>query len=164
MQVKERTDWNKTDEKHFLLMLWDYIKELNDINSKVGLRSPEKLKEEYCYTGYTKYYLLYEGKYAVGFAIIGYGKNCHISANLYIEEFYIRPKFRRQGYGLFLADQVLFGADAVCFYTLEKNRTAEWFWKKYFSGWRDLSRVIEDYTKAPDFTTWHFVANEKALS
>lgn len=163
VEVREKSNWNKDDEKHFLLMLWDYIRELHEINEKVQLRSPGELKKEYCYTRYTKYYLLYEGKHAVGFAIVGYGKNCHPSADLYIEEFYIRPKFRRQGYGLYFADQVLSGANAICFFTLEKNWPAVWFWKKYFGSWRDVSDSIPDVAEPCDFTKYHFVAKPEAF-
>ena len=158
-EVRERSEWNKDDEKRFLLMLWDYIKELHKINEKVPLRTLEELKAEYCYTQYTKYYLFYAEKQAVGFTIIGYGENCHPSADLYIEEFYIRAKFRRRGLGHLLADRVLTGANAVCFFTLEKNWPAVWFWKDYFSRWKDASSVVPDVAEPCDFIKYHFVVN-----
>ncbi len=164
VQIRERSEWNQADEKHFVLMLWDYVKELNSFNDKVQIRTAEELKREYCYTPYTRFYLLYEGKQTIGFAIIGYGKNCHPSADLYIEEFYIRPKFRRQGYGLFLADRVLAGANMVCFFTLEKNWPAVWFWKKYFGSWRDVSGIVADTSEPCDFTKYHFVVNPECFN
>ena len=70
----------------------------------------------------------------IGFVVVGYPPNCHPDAELFIQEAYISPESRRNGYMSRVIAEVL-GKDTpkVCLYILHQNHTAYKFWHGLFT-------------------------------
>lgn len=140
----------------FAELLTEYIKELHQLESNVELRDKEQLIEEYFYMPDTDLYLLLSSDNSVvGFAIIGHGINCHPDVDIYIEEFYIKPEYRRQGYASSFAEEIVGHVDSVCFFELKTNTSAKALWNKVFDDWIDLSKSIKDTSNAPEWLDWY---------
>ena len=146
---------NNAKFKELSYMLWQYILELNKIEPNVTERSQEALEEEYFFCPGTEYILLMCGNDCAGFAIIGRGVNCHPDADMYIEEFYIRPEYRNKGCGHTFAKMLLDGVQAVCFIVLKKTAKAEKMWKEVFSDWKDVSIQIPDVIPTEEWCNWY---------
>lgn len=90
----------------------------------------------------------------IGFLIMGYAPNCHPDADIYIQEAYISPESRRNGYMSRVIAEVL-GKDTskVCLYILHKNHAAHKFWHELFAklGYAPfepaLGPAFDDYGK-----------------
>ena len=91
----------------------------------------------------TNRYLIRDGKcQVIGFAIIGRKGNTAPDTDTFIQEFYIRPDFRKLGYGKKAALELLEEYPGTCCYlTLKGNKVAEIFWEKVMSeaGMADVS-------------------------
>lgn len=138
MTLKIRQCESRRDYDNLLGMLCDYIAELHSVDECVKPRGQNELAAEYFYTEDTIFYVLYSDSKPAGFAIIGEKSNCHPLADIYIEEFYIKPDFRKTSCGRQLIGYVLNDMKPryVCFYILDKNRPAHEFWDKIFGDWQ----------------------------
>jgi predicted acetyltransferase len=148
------------DYEDLLLMLSDYIIELHNIDpTHVKLRSDTELSYEYFYTEDTDFYLLYSEENApIGFAVIGHDSNCHPLADMYINEFYIKPSYRNNGYGrdLFEGIQSLLPTeiDRLCMYILKNNTNAIEFWSRALNPeWIDVTYAYSNNT--PKHLLWY---------
>ena len=137
-------------------MLHEYILELNQIDKGVKVRDIISLKNEYFYNEDTYFYIIYKNNVPVGFTIIGDNTNCHEDADIYIEEFYIRPLFRREHYGRSLILHVLFThkPDTLCFRILKKNKQAHKFWSIIFSEWSKYNLIDTAPSDNTDFFSY----------
>lgn len=73
-----------------------------------------------------------------GFAVIDKNPEegkCHPLAQMNITDFYILPRYRRKGYGLSFAQELINGYDKVSLMVLRKNAAAFAFWNRVFEGW-----------------------------
>lgn len=90
----------------------------------------------------------------VGFVIIGWGDNCHPDADFYIQDVYIRPPFRHQGYiRKFMEKYFAKHKGVYCLLILNENRPAKLFWTKLFTKagfqpcWLSDVGVTDQYCK-----------------
>lgn len=155
-QCKSRQDYD-----YVLDMLYDYIIELNSFNKCVKLRNKKTLAGEYFYAADTLFYILYIDELPAGFAIIGEKSNCHPLADIYIEEFFIKPDYRKTSCGRQLIGHVLNDKQpqCVCFYILDKNRPAHEFWDKIFANWQYVK--VTDSLIADMNTDFYFYEKKK---
>lgn len=149
----------------FSNMLYDYICELHEFDyENIPLKTQTQLEKEYFNEKDTTYKLLIDHNIYIGFAIIGYKTNCHKAVDIYIEEFYIKPQYRKQGYGKILINDILFNTsqniNTVCLYILPKNKNAISFWKKVFSKWENITNTIRD-TNALTYVDWYVYSRNK---
>ncbi len=130
---------NETDVKSFESLMYEYIAELNEhdaqpipaqfqhkwINSIITMQGPKDRHLELCYIGEVLIGFLYgkiDHKNHKGFIKPGYG---------YIMEFYVKPHYRRSGYGkrMFRRMEQLFQMDgAKMMYLTADPVTGKPFW------------------------------------
>lgn len=137
-------------------MLYEYISELHSIDENVELRNKQQLMREYLYSdAATELYLFKKDNETIGFGFIGFSDNCHPEADIYIEEFYIKPQYRNNGYGLRFAHMILNDVDSVCFYILTLNEPAKNFWRTVFNEW-ELDLSVPDINEKYNWLDWYF--------
>lgn len=154
----------KADYKVFIDLLYDYVNELHDIDDSVRLRDKKTLKKEYLSNidEDNQFYLIYDNNMLpAGFAVVGVNNYCHPQADIYINEFYIKPEYRLRGYGdnlfssICLANLLFESGNKICMYILKNNTRAIQFWSGLLkrNGWLD---VTEDYyNDTPDNLYWY---------
>lgn len=132
----------------FLAMYTDYTKTLAPFNPyiKIGLANSyadDYFRQEFFET--VKIHLIEaENDEIVGFIIISNSaaKNCTApGTNWCIHEFYIKPEFRRKGYGLKALEEFQKEhSGKVCYFVLRANTVAKSFWKSVEEklGWVPL--------------------------
>ena len=153
--VKEVSD--KLEYEIILNMLYEYIIELSNMYSRVFVRKPNELAEEYFQVPDTKIFICYNDIIPIGFCVVGYNDNCHELVDIYINEFYIKPLYRKQGFGrLFINDIInTMQANSICMFTLKENINAERFWKSFFYNWLDASKTYHYSSVVPEQLNWH---------
>lgn len=74
-----------------------------------------------------------ESNKVIGFLYIGYPPNCHPDADFYIQEAYIIPEFRHQGYMRNEIQKfVKNNPGRYCLFIINNNAYAKLFWDKLF--------------------------------
>ena len=122
-----------------LQLLCDYLNELQKIKGLSPLSSEElnSVCSPYFDAKNTKWIDIYDGKHGkdiIGFLIIGFPPNCHPDTNFYIEEAYIKPQYRRQGYMSSVASKFIKdNPGSYCLFILNRNEAALQFWHKVFA-------------------------------
>lgn len=119
-------------------MFCDY---LNELQCMKGLQPLGALKLGELYTSYARsknsvWGDIYAegGETVVGFLIIGHSPNCHPDADFYIEEAYIKPEYRRQGYMSAAVSRFISEHQGTyCLFILNNNTAAQHFWPKLFA-------------------------------
>lgn len=147
----ERFDGSYTEyHDTFISMLKDYIKELYEFDKGIPLdRDDYTLKQEFLFTPSTYHYFARLNGKVIGFAILGRADNCHPAADVYIEEFYILPEYRKQGIGYKVINHLLSDDNTACYYCLRKNKVARKLWNKVFNHWfRKRDRECEQDSEA----------------
>ena len=108
--------------------------------------------------GNTWIYVIEKGTEIIGFFMIGINDNKHPMSDYYIGEYYIKPEFRRNGYGktaisCFIKEH----PGAYCLFIFKENLFAQNFWKQVFN---DLKYVDESHlfsaAIAPDDSYFYF--------
>lgn len=162
MEISLRKLGFKADEdiEEYIDMVKEYSTELHSINSKYRIINRAEAME-WLLTPFTNYWFCIADGNIAGFSIIGYFQNCHYEADLYIEEFYIKPEYRRKGIGKKFAHSIIESnknhiekADNVCFFTMKGNDRAITFWKNVFSAWDLLP--VPDTSNAPEHLVFNF--------
>ena len=147
-------------------MLYAYVLELHTLDEDlVKIRDKEALKNEYFWSEDTNFYLIYTDDTPIGFAVIGINGCCHPLADIYINEFYIKPEYRNQGFGEDLFDGVIqlehpsSVSDIpfrICLYIIKNNKTAIRFWNNLLSSeWINVTNQYSNENPNPEYLFWY---------
>ena len=140
-QVQLDRKYDRKYKKVVTELLMATLVEYHTMNEKVPLRGKRKIEEDF-HLNYPLYpqiiFLAFVDDEVIGFSIIGYADNCNPLADIFICELYIKPEYRRKGYGKEFANIVIQKSRGVCLYILNGNTVAEKFWHSVFNGWKWL--------------------------
>ena len=115
----------------------EYLRELDQI---VG-QAPQTPSEDFAYyeeiisSDCTEWIDIwaYGERFPVGFLIVSREPNCHPDADFFIQESYIKPKFRKQGLMTATVSKFIKEHEGVyCLFILNNNVNAYQFWHNIF--------------------------------
>ncbi len=90
----------------------------------------------------------------LGFAFVGQSPNSYCIDDIYIQEFYIKPKFRHIGLGEAAVGRIakLYDGKDISLFVLEENFPARCFWRVTMIGlgYTDLARIGQIKPPAPE--------------
>lgn len=119
-------------------MFSDYLDGLQKLMGLPLYTAPKKLElfQNYYAGQGSKWIDIYDpksGKDPVGFLVIGYPPNCHPNVDFYIEEAYIRPKYRRRRLmSAAVTEFVQSNPGVYCLFIVRGNEAVYTFWKNVF--------------------------------
>ena len=154
MEVRIRKARGQNDHDLLVKMLDEYIRELHDMDANVEIRPEGKIRRDFLWLRDTLYWLIMADKEVAGFCILGHRENCHPQADGYVEEFYIRPDYRRKGIGFAGAKMILDGKSRVCLDIMQKNLVAKAFWDRVFDGWTE--KHVKDIREDVPYADFYF--------
>lgn len=141
------------DAAKFSRMYIDYITELSEYSSRLSQLSTTEIKRDaigYFEDGYYIPFIIEQNTETIGFFVIGKKENKHPDADNFLAEYYIIPKFRRQGIGKDIAKRILkqYGTKWSLF-VLAENVQAYSFWESVIN---EIGSFIElkDVGATPD--------------
>ena len=150
---------NYKDEKEMLSFLSMYKSYFNEL--QIYQELPELKKEDIdgmLSNVELDIYIISENNINIGFILLGFGENKHILSDWYLAEFYIRPDYRRNGFGTkALMDLTKKEPGKYCLYIIKTNLPAKRFWDHAFreAGYCDNTSDF-DQSIAPDGLEFRF--------
>ena len=143
LEIKNIVSKTESNYKEFLIMLRNYIIELHKYDPiNVPIMDLKQLELEYLDNDIDSYKVLIDNDKYIGFTIISRKKKYNQNIELFIEEFYIKPEFRRKGYGKSFMNEILKkDINTVGFYILPKNENAKIFWNSIFNEWISVKKI-----------------------
>lgn len=148
------------DKDEFVPMYLEYNKELHQYAPEVDLLSENQVEKWFCEYKMRKdthiYHLMQDGKTA-GFLIVGDYGNTHPDTDLYIQELYVRPEYRKMG----IADRMIrklirTNPYRYCLFILDNNIPAKMFWNTIFAEQNIKMLLLTDDNPLPNCTLYGF--------
>lgn len=140
-------------------MFFQYLKELYSISgSPLLTREQQEQLYRQCFMDGAQWIDITNGKgQVIGFIIIATHPNCHPDADWYIQETYIVPEYRNQGYMSRWVSKWLSEVQAtICLFILNKNTCALRFWQHIFHKNNYVPVHLADVIYIKDCTQYGF--------
>lgn len=161
------TELVKTIDSTYFIPMWiEYTKELHKFSDFVQESNSEEaagLYNDFINNPDVEMYVIKSDGIVCGFLILGRRSNTHPDTDIYIQEFYIKPDFRRKGIGKSVISNLLKNTPAkYCLYILNANTVAKSFWQNIFSlqGVRKMS--LQDVAPIEDCSFYSFAYDDRS--
>lgn len=123
-------------------MIYNYVKEMNDIESNVEKIQKDKI--DLIFFNNTEYYIGFDGDVAIGFVSFDLNPDSKFDG-LFLSDIYVRPTCRKYKMGSELMAFALGRtSNRICFYNLKKNKTSSLFFKSVLSELKDVTKEFKD--------------------